>query len=300
MMRTRKKRFHFSSNTPFDIVSTILLVLALLIVFYPLYFVAIASISDANAISSGQVILIPKNVSLVAYRRIFQDSRIFRGYANAILYTLASVAIGTATTIMAGFALSRDDLPGRRILSVLYVFTMYFSGGLIPTYLVVKNIGLLGSPWSVILMGSFSAYNIIIARSFFTTNLPPELYEAASVDGCPQGRYFLTIAVPLSKAIIAVIALYYAVAQWNSYFNAMIYLSDQNTYPLQLVLREVLLSSQSIQADVVDVDAMQEMQRIAATIKYGVIIVASLPMLIIYPFVQKYFVKGVMIGSVKG
>ena len=267
---------------------------------YPLYFVLIASISDANSISLGKVILLPKNIDFVGYRRILQDNRIMNGYVNSILYTVASTVIGTMTTILAGYSFSRTDLVGRKALMMVYVFTMYFSGGLIPTYLVVKDVGLLGSPWAVILMGAISVYNIIIARSFFSSSIPVDLYEAAQLDGCSNGRFFISIVVPLSKSIIAVIALYYAVAQWNGYFNALIYLSKQNQYPLQMVLREILLSSQSVQADVTDVDAIQEMQRIAATIKYGVIVVASLPMLMLYPFIQKYFVKGVMIGSVKG
>ncbi len=292
----RRTRF----DTGFDIVATILLVLALLIVLYPLYFVVIASVSDATSISSGQVILLPKNVSMVGYQRILQDARIGSGYVNSILYTLGSTLIGVTTTVMAGYSFSRNDLAGRKVLMLLYVFTMYFNGGLIPTYLVVKQLGLMGSPWVVILLGSVSVYNIIIARSFFTNNIPPELFEAASIDGCGNGRFFISIVVPLSKSIIAVLALYYAVAQWNGYFNALVYLNRQEQYPLQLILREILISSQMVQADIGDLDAIQEMQRIAATVKYGVIVVASVPMLMIYPLVQKYFVKGVMIGSVKG
>ncbi len=292
----RRTRF----DAVFDGISTLLLVLALLVVLYPLYFVFIASISDATSISTGQVILLPKNLSLVGYKRILQDTRIWSGYRNSILYTLGTTALGVTTTVMAGYSFSRSDLAGRRVLMLLYVFTMYFSGGLIPTYLVVKQLGLMGSPWVVILLGSVSVYNIIIARSFFSGNIPPELFEAASIDGCGNGRFFMNIVVPLSKSIVAVLALYYAVAQWNGYFNALVYLNRQEQYPLQLILREILISSQMVQADISDLDAIQEMQRIAATVKYGVIVVASVPMLLIYPFVQKYFVKGVMIGSVKG
>ena len=299
-MKMRKSNRQSAFDIGFDVVSTLLLIVALLIVLYPLYFVLIASISDANSISLGKVILLPKNIDFVGYRRILQDNRIMNGYVNSILYTVASTVIGTITTILAGYSFSRTDLVGRKALMMVYVFTMYFSGGLIPTYLVVKDVGLLGSPWAVILMGAISVYNIIIARSFFSSSIPVDLYEAAQLDGCSNGRFFISIVVPLSKSIIAVIALYYAVAQWNGYFNALIYLSKQSQYPLQMVLREILLSSQSVQADVTDVDAIQEMQRIAATIKYGVIVVASLPMLMLYPFIQKYFVKGVMIGSVKG
>ena len=299
-MKMRKSNRQSAFDIGFDVVSTLLLIIALLIVLYPLYFVLIASISDANSISLGKVILLPKNIDFVGYRRILQDNRIMNGYVNSLRYTVASTVIGTMTTILAGYRFSRTDLVGRKALMRVYVFTMYFSGGLIPTYLVVKDVGLLGSPWAVILMGAISVYNIIIARSFFSSSIPVDLYEAAQLDGCSNGRFFISIVVPLSKSIIAVIALYYAVAQWNGYFNALIYLSKQNQYPLQMVLREILLSSQSVQADVTDVDAIQEMQRIAATIKYGVIVVASLPMLLLYPFIQKYFVKGVMIGSVKG
>ena len=299
-MKMRKSNRQSAFDIGFDVVSTLLLIVALLIVLYPLYFVLIASISDANSISLGKVILLPKNIDFVGYRRILQDNRIMNGYVNSILYTMASTVIGTITTILAGYSFSRTDLVGRKALMMVYVFTMYFTGGLIPTYLVVKDVGLLGSPWAVILMGAISVYNIIIARSFFSSSIPVDLYEAAQLDGCSNGRFFISIVVPLSKSIIAVIALYYAVAQWNGYFNALIYLNKQSQYPLQMVLREILLSSQSVQADVTDVDAIQEMQRIAATIKYGVIVVASLPMLMLYPFIQKYFVKGVMIGSVKG
>ena len=284
----------------FDIVNVVLLTVALLIVLYPLYFVCIASVSDATAISTGKVILLPKNVSLVGYRRIMQDSRIWTGYVNSLFYTGASALIGVVTTAMAGYSFSRKDMVGRRPLQLLYLFTMYFSGGLVPTFLVVKQVGLMNSPWAVILMGSVSVYNIIIARSFFESSIPDELYEAASIDGCGNARFFISIVIPLSKAILAVLALYYAVAQWNSYFNALIYLNKESSFPLQLFLRDILISSQMVQADVSDVDAIQEMQRIAATVKYGVIVVGSVPMLIMYPFVQKYFVKGVMIGSVKG
>lgn len=284
----------------FNIVVTVLLVLVLLVVLYPLYFVVIASVSDPTSISNGSVILLPKNVDFIGYQKILQDTRIWTGYRNTIIYTIISTVLGVSTTIMAGYSFSRNDLPGRKGLMLFYVFTMYFSGGLIPTYLVVKQMGLMGSPLTVILLGTVSVYNIIIARSYFTNNIPAEMFEAASIDGCGNGRFFISIVLPLSKAIIAVLVLYYAVAQWNSYFNALIYLNKQQYYPLQLVLREILIASQMVQSDIVDLDAIQEMQRIAATIKYGVIVVASLPMLALYPFVQRYFIKGVMIGSVKG
>ena len=216
---------------------------------------------------------------------------------------MASTVIGTMTTILAGYSFSRTDLVGRKALMMVYVFTMYFSGGLIPTYLVVTDVGLLGSPWAVILMGAISVYNIIIARSFFSSSIPVDLYEAAQLDGCSNGRFFISIVVPLSKSIIAVIALYALVAQWNSYFNAMIFLTDRNKYPLQLYLREILLAAKTYE-DVSmvggDVEAAAQMEKMGEVIKYGVIVVSTLPVIVVYPFLQKYFVQGVMIGSLKG
>lgn len=284
----------------YDVVSTILIVLILLSVLYPVYFVAIASISNPHAVSNGKVILWPSGASFSGYVRIFQDNRIITGYANSLYYTVIGTALATFITIMAGYSLSRKDLVGGKAIMYIYLFTMYFSAGLIPTYLMVKSLGLINSRAAIILLGSVSVYNIIIVRTFCTNSLPIELLEAAMLDGCGNVRFFFQIAVPLSKAIIAVIALYNAVAFWNSYFTAMIYLTDQSKYPLQLFLKEILISSRMVRADVDDPSEIAEMQRLASTIKYGVIIVGSLPMLMMYPFIQRYFVKGVMIGTVKG
>ena len=284
----------------YDVVSTFLIILVLLIVLYPIYFVVIASISDPNAVANGRVILWPKGVSFAGYLRIFQDKRIITGYANSLYYTVAGTALSTLITIMAGYSLSRKDLVGGKVIMYLYLFTMYFSAGLIPVYLMVKTLHLINTRAVIILLSCVSVYNIIIARTFFQNSLPYELLEASMLDGCGNIRFLFGIAVPLSKAIIAVIALYNAVAYWNSYFTAMIYLSDQSKYPLQMFLKEILISSRMISADVDDPSELAELQRLASTIKYGVIMVGSLPMLILYPFIQRYFVKGVMIGGIKG
>ncbi len=277
-----------------------LLILLVLVVVYPLYFVIIASFSDPVAVSGGKLTFYPIGLNVDAYKRIFNDSRIWTGYKNTLFYTTFGTLLGVMLTIMAGYSFSRKDLKGSGFLMTLYIITMYFGGGLIPTYMVVKQLGLINQPLVLILLGSFSTYNMIIARSFFKQNLPDELFEAASIDGCGNGRFFFSMVIPLSKAIIAVLTLFYASGHWNSYFNALIYVNDEKLYPLQLILRDILVASQMISQDMSDPESAMEMQRIAELIKYGVIIVATVPMLILYPFVQRFFVQGVMIGSVKG
>lgn len=284
----------------FNFFNYLILGLALVVVLYPLYFVVIASISDPNEVINGHVFLHPVQVTFDGYKRIFRDSSIMFGYANSILYTVAATVIGVAATMMVAYPMSKNDFSGRKLITLFVFIPMYFSGGLIPTYLHMKNMGLLGSRWSVILMGCVSTYNIIVATSFLKSNIPNELEEAAALDGCSHFRFFFTIVPHLSKAIMAVLVLYYGVEHWNDYFNAMIYLKDSKQYPLQLVLRTILLQTQNSSAMIEDVTLVDEMMRITEQIKYGVILVASLPMLIIYPFLQKYFVKGVMIGSLKG
>jgi len=287
-------------DSVFDFAVTICLILIFLAVAYPLYFILIASVSNPDFVNTGKIMFYPKGIGLDAYARIFQTSRIWIGYRNTILYTASSTVLSLTVTLMAGYAFSRKDLIGRKPLMLVYIFTMYFGGGLIPTYLVVKSLGLVNSPMAIIILGTVSVYNLIIARSFFENSIPYELLEAAFVDGCSNQRFFFSIVLPLSKSIIAVIALYYAVAQWNNFFTALIYLSDQKYYPLQLVLRDILISSQAIAADHTDIDTIGLQQQIAESIKYGLIVVASVPVLILYPFLQRYFVKGVMLGSIKG
>ena len=290
----------------FSMITLILIIAIIIIVAYPLYFVLVASVSSPAVVNSGDLLLYPKGFSLIGYNNILGNTKLWAGYANTLFYTVMGTLVGVSITILAGYAFSRSDLPGRNLLMGIFGFTMYFSGGLVPLYLVVKQLNLINTRTIIILLGSVSVYNIIIARSFFVSSIPKELQEAAFVDGCTNQRFFFEVVVPISKPIIAVITLYCAIAYWNSFFNAMIYLNDTDKYPLQLVLREILLSFQMMQQQaangggVVDAETLAEMNTLVEVVKYGVIVVATVPVLIIYPFIQKYFVKGVMIGAVKG
>ena len=291
----------------FNVVVYVLLALMLIVVIYPLYFVLLASVSDPQYVNSGTPLLYPRGFTLMGYSRVFADNRIWIGYANTLLYAGAGTLLAVAVQVMAGYALSRSDLPGRNIFMALFVFTMYFGGGLIPFYLVVKSLNLVNSRLLMVMLGCSSVYNIIIIRSFFVSTLPKELQDTMSLEAQAEqrkkARYFFSIVLPLSKAIIAVIALYALVAQWNSYFNAMIFLTDRSKYPLQLYLREILLTAKTY-ADTSmvggDPEAAAKMEQMVEVIKYGVIVVSTLPVIAIYPFLQKYFVQGVMIGAVKG
>ena len=284
----------------FDLVINLLLIFAFIVTFYPLYFVVLASISSPAAIASGQTILIPVEPSLMSYKHILNDARIWVGYKNTIFYTVFGTVFGILLTIPAGYALSRKDLVGRGFFMKLMVFTMYFNGGLVPTYMVIKNLNMVNSPSVMIILGSFTVFNMIVTRTFFMSKIPDELLEASQIDGCGNGRFFLSVVLPLSKEILAVMVLYIAVAHWNSFFNALIYLGSQKLFPLQLIIREILLGAQNIMGESLSSADIGEMQRLAETIKYGVIVIASIPILLLYPFVQKYFVKGVMLGSIKG
>ncbi|QHT48745.1 carbohydrate ABC transporter permease [Bacillus sp. SB49] len=284
----------------FDVLNLLLITGVCLSVIYPLYFIVIASISDPDAIYAGEVWFWPQDVTLDGYKRIFEDSTIWNGYKNTVVYTVVGTVIQVTCTLLAGYALSRRDLSGRTLITVVFVFTMFFSGGLIPTYLLVKDLGLLNTMWAMILPKAVAVWNVIVARAFFQSTIPGELLEAAKMDGCSNTKFFTRIVLPLSKPIIAVMVLFYAVGQWNSYFDALIYLNDENLYPLQLVLRNILTQNEMSVQMMGGIDNFAAQQRVGEMIKYGVIIVAALPLLIIYPFVQKYFVKGVMIGGIKG
>lgn len=275
-------------------------ILISLLILYPLWFVIIASISDPNLVATGKVLFLPKGVTFEGFKYIFRDPRIWSGYYNTIRYTLVGTMLALFITIPAGYALSRNDMLGRGLIMKLLIVTKYFSGGLIPTYLVVKRLGLVNTPYVLMILGSFSVFNLILCRTYFLNTMPIELQEAAEIDGCGIFQYFMKIVIPLSKSIIAIMVLYYAVGHWNSFFNGLIYVTDSNLYPLQLILRDILITGQSVDPSTVDPESLELMKQIARTIQYGVIIVSSLPVLVLYPFVQKHFVKGVMIGSVKG
>lgn len=268
-------------------------------IIYPLYFIIIASFSDPNRIYAGDIWLWPQDITFEGYQRIFGDSAIWIGYKNSILYAALTAVIGTTLAIMAAYPLSRKDLYGRNGFMLFFVITLFFNGGLIPTYLLVRQLHLMDTIWAVVLLSAVDAFVIIIAKSFFQS-LPEELREAANIDGCTNMRYIWSFVLPLSKPIIAVLVLFAVVKQWNGFFDALIYLDDSNKYPLQLILRNILIQNQPTGNLVDDIQTALARQRISELIKYGVIIIAALPLLILYPFLQRYFVQGTFIGSVKG
>ena len=288
----------------FDTVIFIILTLILFVVAYPLYWVIISSFSDPTAVSAGKVLLRPLGFTLKGYAEVFKNSQVMRGFFNSIVITVVGVCVNLAVTLPTAYALSRDNFSGKKPITVFYMITMFFGGGMIPTYLVVKNMHLLNTIWALVLPGCLSVYNMIVARTFFKSNISEELYEAGEIDGCTQSRFFFQIALPLSKAIIAIMVLYYGVGHWNSYFSALLYISDQDKYPLQLVLRNILITNQTALSQTATTAAaraaLQEQQQLIDVMKYSLIIISSVPVLIMYPLVQKHFVKGVMIGSVKG
>lgn len=293
------KRMSKSDRLFLFIVYTTVALISIMIL-YPLWFVIIASISDPNLVATGEVLLLPKGITFEGFKYIFRDPRIWSGYYNTIRYTVVGTMLALFITIPAGYALSRTDMKGRGIIMKLLIVTKYFSGGLIPTYLVVDALGLVNTPYVLMILGSFSVFNLILCRTYFLNTMPIELQEAAEIDGCGIFQYFMKIVIPLSKSIIAIMVLYYAVGHWNSFFNGLVYVTDSDLYPLQLILRDILITGQSVDPSTVDPESLELMKQIARTIQYGVIIVSSLPVLVLYPFVQKHFVKGVMIGSVKG
>lgn len=286
-----------------DTVVTVISVLALIIVLYPLIFVFSASISEPVNVLNGDVKLWPVGFTLEGYQRILEYKAIWRGYLNAIIYTLASIVVTLATTIPAAYALSRKELHGRMLFTAFFAVTMFFNAGLIPTYLAIKDYGMLNTVWSILLPGCVTMSNLIVVRTYFNTSIPYDLSEAAFIDGCSNFQLFFKIMVPLAKPVIAVIALFAAVGQWNSYFAPLIYLSDSAKYPLQVHLRNILIMGET--TDIMGSDAEElanivRLQQLRESMKYGLIIVSALPMLCFYPFVQKFFMKGIMMGSIKG
>lgn len=281
-------------------VTYLFLTLVLVIILYPLIYVVSASFSSPAAVAAGKVFLLPVEPTLIGYEAVFQNAKIVSGFLNSIFYLVAGTALNVAMTMLAAYPLSRKEFHGRKIISGIFVFTMYFSGGLVPTYMLVRNLHLLDTRAAVIIPVAMSVWNVIIARTYLQSTIPDELFEAAQLDGCSVIGFLFRIVLPLSAPILAVLVLYYGVGNWNSYFNAMIYLKSQELYPLQLVLREILMLGKVDMTMITDVTALQRMQGLSSLLKYAVIVVASVPMMAIYPFVQKHFVKGIMIGSLKG
>jgi putative aldouronate transport system permease protein len=278
-----------------------LVVFLLAMVLYPIIYVISCSVSSPDLVASGKILFFPRGVNLMGYRRVFQDPAIMSGYANTLFYTVAGTAINLAVTVPAGYAMARKGLPGGRVITLLFLFTMYFSGGMVPLFMLIKNLRLYNTRWALLLLGAFSMYNCIICRSFFAS-VPRELTEAAEIDGCNPIRAFVQVVLPVSQALLGVMTLYFAVGHWNSYFNAMMYTSDQAIQPLQLVLRKILVleQEQTAMMQAASDEYLAEQSKLRELIKYSVIVVSSLPVMVLYPFLQRYFVKGVMIGSVKG
>lgn len=287
----------------FYIVNYVILSLLLLITVFPLLHIVAASISDPLAVNRGQVWLWPKNITLEGYRRVLQDAEIWTGYRNTILYTVAGTVLNLVLTFTSSYALSRKDLAGRQFFMLLILFTMFFGGGLIPTYFLVRNLGLLDTFWALIVPGAVSAWNIIIVRTYMQTEIPQEIHEAAKIDGCSDWSFFGRIVLPLSKPIMAVMALFYGVGHWNAFFDALIYLTDRTLYPLQLILRELLVQAQmseSMKQSGGVAAGLAQQAQLAELLKYAMIIISTAPVLAAYPLLQRFFVKGIMVGSVKG
>lgn len=284
----------------FNIINYTILILVTLIVLYPLLFVLSASFSDPQTVLRGEMLLWPKGFNLNSYVKIFQNQDIISGFTNTLIYTSLGTLINLMMTILAAYPLSRKDFVGRNAIMALLVFTMFFSGGLIPTYLLIKNLGMLNSLWVMIIPNAVSIWNIIIMRTFFQQSIPNELQEAATIDGCSNIKILTRIILPLSMPIIAVTILFYAVGHWNAFFNALLYLSDKEKFPLQLILREILIQGQTNDMVKMSTESAIKQQREVEGIKYAVLVVANLPVLALYPFLQRYFVKGVMIGAIKG
>lgn len=284
----------------FNLVNYTLLTVFLLVILYPLIYVVSASFSDGAAVIAGKVVLWPVDFSLAAYVKIFAYERIWSGYANSLLYVVVGTFVNLGMTLIAAYPLARRDLYGRGLILGLFLFTLFFSGGLIPSYLLVRDLGMLSTRMAMIIPQALSVWNLIIAITYFKTAIPNELLEASQLDGCSDVQYFLRILLPLSTPLIAVLVLFYAVGHWNQYFNALIYLSKEELYPLQIILRDILIQSQMDMNMVDDMKTMAAKQAMRELMKYALIVVASVPVLIIYPFVQKYFVRGIMLGAIKG
>ena len=300
MERKKTKIKQPTSDRVFDVVNWIILTFAMLMVLYPLVYILSCSFSAPRAVTAGKVWLYPVEFSTYGYETVLGFSNIWRGYGNSLLYMVVGTAIGVVTTVAAAYPLSRKELRGRKAFNVIFFFTMLFNGGIVPTYLLIQNLNIYDTMWAIVLPGSVSAWNIIVMRTFFEGNIPVDLYEAAELDGCGDFGILFRIVLPLSGAILAVISLFFAVWLWNSYYSALMYLASDDKYPLQIILRQILIMNDTSNKMFSDIDALVRKQGVKDVLKFGLIVVSSLPLLVAYPFVQKYFVKGIMVGSVKG
>jgi len=294
MVFTRPTR----ADRVFDIVNGIIMALVCVVIFYPLYYVVLASMTDPKIVNTGRLLFYPESFYTAGYAKAMEYPALLSGYQNTVLYTVMSVVFSVSVTVPAAYALSRIDLVGRRVLIFLFTFTMFFSGGLIPMFLTIKMLGIYNTAWALVLPAGVSVYNLIVCRSFFDTSIPLELLEASKLDGCSDFGFFFKIAIPLSSTIIAVMVLFYATSMWNTFFNALMFIQDDSKMPLQVVLRNLVLSNQLSQGS--SASELAERQKIIDQLKYVIITLSALPLIIVYPFVQKYFAAGVTIGAVKG
>lgn len=296
----RKKMKLCWEDRGFHIVNTILMLIIGLVTLYPLYYIVLASVTDPTVVNSGKLLLFPEKIYLEGYKAAFEYEQLFTGFFNSIIYTVVGTTINLVLTIPGAYALSRKDLKGRNVVMFLFTFTMFFSGGMIPTYMLVNNLHFIDTIWAMVIPGALSVYNLIVVKTFFQTNVPDELLEAAKMDGGSDLKFFFLIALKVSGAIVAVMVLFYAVGQWNSYFSAIMYLNSRSKMPLQAVLRDLLILNTV--TNEIPIDATETVDRMmrADQLKYCVIIISTVPMMILYPFIQKHFTKGVMIGSIKG
>ncbi|MDO4293104.1 MAG: carbohydrate ABC transporter permease [Eubacteriales bacterium] len=296
----RRKRKESLEDRAFHIGNTVIMVLIGAVMLYPLYYIVLASVTDPTVVNTGKLLLYPEKIYLEGYKAAFEYGQLFTGFANSVLYTAVGTVISIFLTIPGAYALSRKDLRGRNAVMFLCTFTMFFSGGMVPTYMLVNQLGLIDTMWAMVLPGALSVYNLIVVRTFFQTNIPEELLEAAKMDGCTDLKFFWHIALKVSGTIIAVMVLFYAVGLWNSYFNAIMYLNSRSRMPLQAVLRDLLILNTV--TNELPIDATETVDRMmrADQLKYCVIIISTVPMMVLYPFIQKHFTKGVMIGSIKG
>lgn len=297
-----KKRSGSYADKIFDIVNVIIMIILIIVFAWPLWFVLIASISSPREVWLGNVLLFPKNITVLSYEKLLAYKNIWVGYGNTIFYTIVGTLMNLVLTVCCAYPLSRKDFMPRRILLLLFMFTMYFSGGMIPRYLIVNRLGLLNTRWAMIIPNVISVYNMVIVRTYFINSIPNELQEAAFLDGANSAQYLFKVVLPLSKPVLAVIGLYYGVEHWNDFYSALLYIYDESLLPLQSFLRDLLMTSKLAldTSNGMDATAIEAQAQLAETLKYSTIIVAAIPILCVYPFIQKFFVKGVMIGSVKG
>lgn len=304
-MKTRKFKDMSTSNKVFYAFNGILWILVLFITIYPLYLIMISSISNPDLVAIGEVVLYPKDVSFIGYESIFRNKEIWIGYANSLFYTVAHIVLSVTITLLCAYAMSRKVFPGKKLINLYFVITMFINGGLIPSFLTIRNLGWYNTRWVLIFMGSCSVWNLMVARTYIQTSIPDELYEAAKLDGASHFQYFGKVVLPLSKTIMAVLSIYYGVAKWNAYFDGLVYIKDRVKLPLQTILREILAVLSSATTDAVLTDEMaqksiEEAVRIANSVKYCAIVIATVPIVLLYILLQKHFEKGIMIGSLKG